>query len=189
MDKRIAEVAKLLGVSRQTIYNKIDKENLHHFTKDTDKGKVINAEGITALKGILFPANETVNGQSNFGDDSKYVDTLIDSLKSENTHLKAMNIEQSKQLDNLTRLLENSQVLLKQHQEKVFLLESQSSEKQAESIIEQLNKIESLESKIESMNEVLKQQQDKIFLLESPPVEKEISFWGKLNPFKSKYRG
>lgn len=130
MDKSISEVAKLLGVSRQTIYNKIDKGNLQRFTKDTDKGKVISAEGIDVLKGILFPANETVNGQSNFANDSKYVDTLIDSLKSENTHLKTMNFEQSKQIDNLTRLLENSQVLQKQQQDKIFLLEdSQGKEK------------------------------------------------------------
>ena len=118
-----SEVAKLLKVSRQTVYNKIDKCGLQSFTSDTDKGKVINEEGFHKLKDILFPVNDAIHGQSNSVNDSKYIDTLIDSLKNENTHIKGILSEQSKQIDNLTRLLENSQVLQKQQQDKILLLE------------------------------------------------------------------
>ena len=119
----ITEVAKLLGVSRQTIYNKIDKLELTKFTDMTDKGKVINEEGFQLLKDNLTSPPNTVNSQPNVVNDSKYVDGLIDSLKSENEHLKGIIAEQSRQISDLTRLVENSQKLQSRQQEKLILLE------------------------------------------------------------------
>jgi hypothetical protein len=61
---------------------------------------------------------------------------IIEMLKDQNEYLKSVISEKDKQLTktsevttNLTRLLENSQVLLKQSQEKILLLENPPEEK------------------------------------------------------------
>lgn len=122
----MSEVAKLLNVSRQTVYNKINSQDLQPYIHDTDRGKILLEEGFQILKTML---GSTVNLQSKPVNDSKYIDTLIDSLKSENENLRRIVVDQSKQIENLTKLIENSQVLLKHEQEKNALLLESSEEK------------------------------------------------------------
>ncbi len=118
----ITEAARLLKVSRQTVYNKLDRPDLQGHLQDTDKGKVLTEQGFRLLQSLFNSQHSTVNGQSNAVQDSQYIDTLIDSLKTENERLSNLLTDQSKQIDNLTRLLENSQVLLKSEQERNQLL-------------------------------------------------------------------
>jgi hypothetical protein len=155
----ISEAAKLIGVSRQSIYNKIDKENLQQYIKETDKGKVITDKGFTILKRLFseyidskskvidsqdvsqstdnqeediesnttqntieIHDSNTDNSQESFTNDMTL--DYINSLKEEKEHLKSIISDQGQQIANLTRLLENSQVLLKQQQDKIILLES-----------------------------------------------------------------
>jgi predicted DNA-binding protein YlxM (UPF0122 family) len=118
----MSEAAKLLRVSRQTVYNKIDRSDLQRHLQDTEKGKVLSEEGFQILKSLLSNQNSTVNGQSNSVQDNKYIDSLIDSLKAENEQLSRLLSEQSKQIADLTRIVENSQVLLKSEQERNQLL-------------------------------------------------------------------
>ena len=121
MYKSISDVAKLLKVSRQTIYNKLDKGDLDKFTKVIDKVKFISPEGIEALKKMFSPSNDTVNKQSNSQKESKYIDTLIESLRTENKSLKDQLSIKDNQILDLIRLLENMQVL---QREKKLLEES-----------------------------------------------------------------
>jgi predicted transcriptional regulator YheO len=125
LDRGITEVAKLLGVSRQTIYNKINNDNLHHFTKQTDKGKVLSEEGFNHLKNIFCPVNDTVHRQPNSVNDSKYIDILIDSLKNENTSLREIVNSQSSQIDELTEVLKRNQDFQKQQLDRIRLLEDE----------------------------------------------------------------
>jgi predicted DNA-binding protein YlxM (UPF0122 family) len=49
----ITEVSKIIGVSRQAIYKKINREELQPHLKDSDKGKMVSEKGLTILKGIF----------------------------------------------------------------------------------------------------------------------------------------
>lgn len=155
----ISEAAKLIGVSRQSIYNKIDKENLQQYVKETDKGKVITDKGFTILKGLFSEYIDSKSKVIDSQDDSQSTDNqeeevetndtqnttkspnsnsdnlqgsftsdmtldYINSLKEEKEHLKIIISDQSQQIANLTRLMENSQVLLRKQQDKILLLES-----------------------------------------------------------------
>jgi predicted DNA-binding protein YlxM (UPF0122 family) len=118
----ISETAKMLNVSRQTVYNKIDSEDLQPYLQDSEKGKTISEKGFHVLKNML---GSTSNGQSKGVNDGQYIDRLIDSLKAENTKLYSVISDQLKQIENLTKLIENSQILLKQEQDRSkMLLES-----------------------------------------------------------------
>jgi len=138
----LSEVAKLIGVSRQSIYKKIDKEALEKYLQDTDKGKVISEKGYTILKKsfkeYLDSKQVTDNNKSTSCEQPDnlqcdYTGDYIDSLKSEIDHLRGVVSEQGQQLINMSKLLENSQVLLKQQQEKIFFLESPPVEQEKRS--------------------------------------------------------
>lgn len=144
----ISQAAKLIGVSRQSVYNRLDREELQEYICITSKGKMLRIEGLDTLKS-LYPvrpdSHQTDNGQSEdnilidngqVSDSSQTVENLstdkyINSIEEQLEYMKTIIIEKDKQLTayqeqtvSLTRLLENSQVLLKQHQDKIFLLES-----------------------------------------------------------------
>jgi predicted transcriptional regulator YheO len=140
----MSEIAKMLCVSRQTVYNKIDKLNLQQHIQESDKGKILSEEGLNILKKALGFTVSTVNIQSKPVNDSKYMDSYIDTLKSEIEHLRAVIIEKDrqstekdkqlcekdKQIESLTRLIENGQILQRQQQDKILLLEdSQTKQK------------------------------------------------------------
>lgn len=158
----MSEAAKKIGVSRQSVYSKIDKENLGQYVKDSEKGKVITDKGFSILKGLFSEYIDSKPKIVNSQKDSKSMDNLenevdsnsnepvldkenknadtlqdtltvdyINSLKSEIESLKSIISDQSQQTVSLTRLLENSQVLQKQQQDKIFLLESPQDSKKS----------------------------------------------------------
>lgn len=125
----ITEISKMIGVSRQAIYKKIDREELQPYLKDSEKGKVITEKGLTILKGFFSDYLDSKQVTDNERQkSSKHTDNLqtdyIQSLKSEIDHLKSITTDQSQQIGNLTQLLQNSQILLKQQQDKILLLEN-----------------------------------------------------------------
>jgi predicted DNA-binding protein YlxM (UPF0122 family) len=136
----ISEISKMIGVSRQSIYKKIDKEGLQEYLIDGEKGKVVTDEGLDVLKGLFSeyldskPDTDNLQEKNSSTTDNLQAD-YIDSLKSDIEYLKGVISDereslrdiisdQSQQITSLTRLLENSQVLLKQQQEKILFLES-----------------------------------------------------------------
>lgn len=139
----VTEVSKLIGVSRQSIYKKIYKEGLQEYLIDSDKGKEVTHEGFELLKKLfneyLESKPEGVNLQSG---NSKATDTLqdkltadyIDNLKTDTEFFKSQLSEKDNQIQTLSRLLENTQILLKQEQEKnKLMLESTEMKKQKKS--------------------------------------------------------
>lgn len=144
----------MLSVSRQSVYNRLDRTELIGHIHDTDKGKVLSEIGVAILK-TMYPvkpdSQQTVSVQSEScqnlqsgQEPDSLIETLLNSFKEQNDYLKSIIAEKDRQLSekdrqlsvkeentaNLTRLLENSQVLLRQQQEKIFLLESPPEEKQ-----------------------------------------------------------
>ena len=49
----MSEAAKLIGVSRQSIYKKIDRPALQEYLSDSDKGKVISEKGLNVLRKLF----------------------------------------------------------------------------------------------------------------------------------------
>lgn len=104
----ISDVAKKLGVSRQSVYNRLDRAELTGHVHDTENGKCLDNEGIEILKG-LYPikadSQQTVNGQSGSCQDTgsrqasdNYADSYIKSLEAERDFLRNMLTEKDKQI-------------------------------------------------------------------------------------------
>lgn len=150
----VAEISEELGYSKVTIYNKINllKSDLKGCITDKQGVMYINSKGLLMIKEELglnalkdkeeIKASNTDNteGLKHF----KEVESLVNSIKStieegqENyinslleqvEHLKAELDKKDKQLNNTLKLLENSQVLLKDHKEEKLMLESQEQKK------------------------------------------------------------
>lgn len=173
MLRSVAEVSVLTGLSKVSIYNKI---KLKEFEKYVVKNKgitYISAEGINLIfKGLNFK-DVTLNGLNEglnlpkedvgisientdfkeFKLELKELNNLyLTLLKSENEFLKEQLEEKDKQISELHKLIENSQILLKEEQKK--------SEQQlylAEHFEEVDNKLQDLREKMEQKrNEKIK---------------------------------
>lgn len=157
----ISDAAKKLGVSRQSIYNRLEKTELSEHVSETDKGKVLSQAGLEILRGLYtvkpdcqefvrtqhadnkpigsgqqsncqqyvggqpVDSQPTSNGQST----DNQADSYTNSLEEQIDYLKTIVAEKDKQIAvkdeqifSLTRLTENSQILLKQEQDKNRLL-------------------------------------------------------------------
>lgn len=103
----IAEFAKLAGVSRQTVYNRIDKD-LSSFVKVFDNRKRIHK---TALSLFLSDIHDNFNGSdtksnSNMSSDfTRLIDNLTGELDNKNMQIKML----MKQNETLTELLKSTQ--------------------------------------------------------------------------------
>lgn len=149
----VTEISEMLGYSKVTIYNRINslkkelkpyikhKKNIIHID---DKGLLILKEdlGLIDVKSTLNDDdtlnNENIDSNSNledFKDISFLIKTInetvktgqenyINSLLNQIEILKSELDKKDDQLNNTLRLLENSQVLIKQDKEKILMLES-----------------------------------------------------------------
>jgi len=134
----ISDVSKQLKVSKVTIYKKIAKINgLKEHVKQLKEGKCITEEGIEIIKQSLQDSQFIKPLQSEFTAEPENIDftndlivykQLIETLENQNKELKQDKLKlyeqleiKDNQIENLTRLTENSQKLLKQQQ--VLLLE------------------------------------------------------------------
>jgi hypothetical protein len=142
----ISEASKLLKVSKVTIYKKLDKVNgLKEHIKQLKEGKCISEEGFELLKKSIQLTPFTKPLQQEFKADNENevserdlivykqlitnLESQVNDLKDDRQKLYEQLGTKDKQIDSLTRLNENSQVLLKQHQEKILFLEdSQTKE-------------------------------------------------------------
>jgi hypothetical protein len=104
----ISDGAKKLGVSRQSVYNRLDRAELAGHVHDRENGKCLDNEGIEILKG-LYPvradSQNRVNGQSGNCQNSvngqasdNYADSYMKSLETERDFLRSMLTEKDKQI-------------------------------------------------------------------------------------------
>jgi hypothetical protein len=135
----IAEIAEKLQVSKVTVYNKIKDFNLKEFTEVNRGVKYLNQEGFEVLNESIGLTLEQYKEFKGLNKEFKeppinLLDTLnieVQTVKNEYiNHLKTQIetkdnqiFELMEQLKNKDRLLANSQIIQKQQQDKIFLLE------------------------------------------------------------------
>ena len=166
----VAELSKMLEVSKVTIYNKLNslKNDLKPYTKHK-KGVIhIDDEGLLILKkdlGLIKvkstlkseeqfkgPNVDDNNGLSQFKDlnylvknlektlktgQEEYINSLLDQIEILKLELQ----NKDAQINNTLRLLENSQILMREDKEKILMLESKD-QKEKRSIFDLFKKKE-----------------------------------------------
>ena len=173
MLRSVAEVSVLTGLSKVNIYNKIKLKEIEKYVVKNKGITYISDEGISLIFEGLNLNHDKLNGLTE-GLNSEREDVevsignayfkefklelkelnkdYLNSLKSENEVLKKQLDEKDKQISELHKLIENSQILLKEEQKK--------SEQQlylAEHFEEVDNKLQDLKEKMEQKrNEKIK---------------------------------
>lgn len=150
----IAEISEELGYSKVTIYNRVNslKGDLRGCIKHKKGVMYITDEGLLIIKKDLglIPDEDTLNSDdefkaenidnnedlNHFKDINYLVETIkktvetsqenyINSLLEQIELLKSELNKKDEQLNNTLRLLENSQILIRDNKEKILELESQ----------------------------------------------------------------
>jgi len=119
----INEALEILDISKATLYHRMDKHKQklegRMFTK---KGKrYISIEGLEFLK-ICESLDSTDNNLNSLDGKENYNVDVFEVLKAEIEFLKSQIIEKDNQIQTLSKLVENSQVLLKNEQQTRLLL-------------------------------------------------------------------
>ena len=170
MLRSVAEVSVLTGLSKVSIYNKIKLKEIEKYVVKNKGITYISDEGINLIfKGLNLNDDKLKDLTNGLNSEREDVDVSIgnadfkefklelnkdylNSLKSENEVLKKQLDEKDKQISELHKLIENSQILLKEEQKK--------SEQQlylAEHFEEVDNKLQDLREKMEQKrNEKIK---------------------------------
>ena len=173
MLRSVAEVSVLTGLSKVSIYNKIKLKEIEKYVVKNKGITYISDEGIDEGINLIFKGlnfnNDTLNGLNIDREDvdisikntdfkefklelKEFNKDYLNSLNSENEFLKKQLDEKDKQISELHKLIENSQILLKEEQKK--------SEQQlylAEHFEEVDNKLQDLREKMEQKrNEKIK---------------------------------
>lgn len=122
MSKTIKEIADELGVSKTTIRNKMTDDFrekwVQTLTANGVQTLVITEEGVNTLKTIFRGGNHTANSGANF----------TENQFAPNEDFKAELKSKNEQIENLQKLLDQSQQLLLSEQKKSqLLIENQNS--------------------------------------------------------------
>ena len=122
---KVSEVVKELGVSRQTVYKKLRRDNFKKYIVEVKGVTGITEEGLQLLKGVEHKEIEEVDCKEDCkAEDTKSISSLqqnlINNLNKQVLQLEQqLNIkdiqikEKDKQIAELIKLTENSQVLQK----------------------------------------------------------------------------
>ena len=151
------EVANLLNVSHQTIYNRVKNKDIYKqvkpFIKNEGKHRYITSDGVDVLKKFIkidknfdndFDNEEVSNNDNSVDNDrlggckinidnevnnelinvlKSQIDSLQEQLKIKDEHIN----NKDNQIDALIKINENNQVLLRDSQKKVELLEERNT--------------------------------------------------------------
>lgn len=126
----VSEISDLIGLSKVSIYNKIKlKELQEHISKNQgityvdEVGFNLIKEGLKFKEDDLNGLNEKSQKEGSKADDERLLTINIQLIKTLNDQLKEKDIQISKkdiQISELHKLIENTQILLKQQQDKEF---------------------------------------------------------------------
>ena len=165
MLRSVSEVSVLTGLSKVSIYNKIKLKEMEQYvvknkgiTYISDEGVSLIKEGLDLKEDTLKTLNDSFKINTNeiavslqnkdfeeFKVELKELNKdYLNSLKSENEVLKKQLDEKDKQIAELHKLIENSQILLKEEQKK-----SEAQLYLAEHFEEVDNKLQDLREKMD----------------------------------------
>lgn len=169
----VAEVAKLMDLSKVSIYNKLKLKELEQYILKNKGITYVSEEGLSCLKSSLnfkdIAAEEIASGlnENDINQDEvletqgfrvglNFKEDYINTLKLENQKLWQQLDEKDKQIQDLISLNKNSQILLKQQSEKdPLLLEEKFNSME--------DKLEGIKNRMELRKEEEKQKKDKGF--------------------------
>jgi hypothetical protein len=124
----VSEISDLIGLSKVSIYNKLKlKELQEHISKNQgityvdEVGFNLIKEGLKLKEDDLNVLNEEDQKEGSKADDERLLTINIELIKTLNDQLKEKDIQISKkdiQISELHKLIENTQILLKQQQDK-----------------------------------------------------------------------
>ena len=138
---KVIEVAEKLKVSKVSIYNKVNqnKDILKQHVKKVKSVTYITDEGLEIIEKLFCKDNEfkTLNNDDNSlnNDTVKQDNSMVEEFKTLyderindlKVQIDGLNKDKEnlhQQIDKLTELNKNAQILIKQEQDKVLLLES-----------------------------------------------------------------
>jgi len=138
----ILEVSRQLSISRQAVYKKLETmPELKPHIKIKNNTKYISEQGLELLRQSLNLVNQSTDSQP----ETKIVDTetanlcsakgtsdnqaLIEALQKQITDLQSDKQKLYTQVENLTRLNENSQILLKSSNDRLIMIEAKTQQK------------------------------------------------------------
>ncbi len=124
MDKKISEIAKDLGVSKDKVRYQVRKLPTNYLGKLPNGTVTVNSNGIRIIREKMSKVSPASPG------DSTHLITYLERLVE----------QQQEQMIHLQKLLENQQVLTLKAQERVQLLETQKEEQETEIIEEEPKK-------------------------------------------------
>lgn len=80
----VQKLAKMYNTTRQTIYTKLEHENIKPFVIIDEKGKKLLPDGINALNSLLSDSKVNIQKDTNLDNSvTSYIDKYIDDLKSQ----------------------------------------------------------------------------------------------------------
>jgi len=137
---KVSEISEKLSVSKTSVYKKIEKLK-PSFKKHIKRVKgvlYIDTDGFEILKNHFEARKlETTVG---IGSESELTKLLLSEKDKHIEQLKEQLKEKDKSLNHALQLVENSQVLLKQDQERILMLEHKLEDSESISIDQQNKK-------------------------------------------------
>lgn len=131
MNYSVSKAAKIVGVSRQSIYNKINSQEFTCFTRDENEVVIISDEGLEQLKSIFIDSKIDRQVDSKDIDKldvdlTKHYDDYISFLKEQIVYLKNQLSIKDEQLNTKDKLIENFQTIIAMQNEQKKLSEGKS---------------------------------------------------------------
>ena len=154
----MSQISRKLNVSKSSVYRSISKLNLRE-TSTRGKAKLYNQEAFQKIQKDLSDLNN-----KQFVDNSKNNSELIQELKTEVERWKNETDKRNEQIDKLTQLLDQSQRLQLDVQNKLKKLESNTTQSREN---DSKNDKNDLDTNISKQNE-------------KPSNETRESFWKRL---------
>ena len=130
--KKISEVADELGVTRQTVYNWIDRLDLEDkgYVKVNDDGvKVIDSKGIEEIEEeVEGKVKKKLEKEKEKSEMKKVYEERVKDLKVQNEVLRNQLDKKDELLKEQSRQLENFQHLIANKEKKIYQLEGEVKE-------------------------------------------------------------
>ena len=133
----VEKLAELYRVSKTTIYNKLKNDLFKDFIEETQKGIVLQQEGLNLFNTIMSKSKvatakikEDKKVESNLNEvDNNFNDEYIAVLKEQNEYLKNHVEKLQDEKKDLLSLLQTQTEITKNSQEKILLLSEPKKEK------------------------------------------------------------